>query len=73
MEIKPCKHLDYENDYHNCELKTHPDYPEVKYWYRTKEESGNPVRVQFCKKNYARINGIFDCYVDDEMPCYEPE
>ena len=72
MKLVPCKHLDYDGEYADCELRTcEPDFPEVKYWYRHKVVYPEaPRKVQFCKK-FGRINGIFQCYTG-EMPCYEP-
>ena len=72
MKLKPCRHLDYDTEYVDCELRScEPDFPEVKYWYRLNVPYENaPRRVQFCKLR-GRINGIFQCYTG-EMPCYEP-
>jgi hypothetical protein len=74
MEMKPCKHLDYDGNYHDCEIKTcSPHFPDVKYWHRNNAaEHGNPVKVQFCKKR-GRINGVFDCYNIGEMHCHEAD
>lgn len=73
MQLKPCKHLDHEGEYVNCELKDLPDdICQVKFWRRTEVPyKGAPVDVQFCKLR-GRMNGIFICYTG-EMPCYEPE
>ena len=72
MTMKPCKHLDYEGEYLNCEIKTcEPEYPEVRYWNRNKVPyEGAAIKVQFCKKR-GRVPGIFQCYNVGEMPCYE--
>ena len=72
MTMKQCKHLDYDGEYIDCELKTcEPHFPDVKYWHRNNPPyEGAPVKVQFCKKR-GRINGIFDCYNVGEMPCHE--
>lgn len=74
--MKPCKHLDYDGKYVDCEIVDLSDQfpkckPFVKHWKRLKAaEQGNPVNVQFCK-NRGRINGVFDCYNQGEMSCYE--
>lgn len=74
--MKPCKHLDYTGDYHDCAVKTcAPHHPEVRYWERgpTWTDGGsNPRNVQFCGAGRGRINGIFQCY-NGEMHCYEPK
>lgn len=77
--MKPCKHLDYETNYLDCKIITLNDFKiPVKYWERGKTwtegkcNEGNPKNVQFCKKR-GRINGIFQCYNEGEMSCYEPE
>lgn len=78
--MKPCKHLDYDGDYVDCEIKTcAPHFPEVRYWLRgavwTDNGPGqepNPAKVQFCKLR-GRINAIFDCYEPRTMGCYEVE
>jgi len=72
--MKPCIHLDYEENYTDCEIKTcAPHFPEVRYWERGKiwTDGGNPQKVQFCKDR-GRINEIFACY-NGEMSCYELE
>ena len=53
-----CKHLDYETEYIDCEIRTIE--PEGwKYWYRKVVVSEDcPRNVQFCKKR-GRINSIF--------------
>ena len=73
-----CKHLDYESNYRDCELKTIE--PEGwKYWERGpswtegKGNEGNPKKVQFCGAGRGRINGIFQCINVGEMSCYEPQ
>ena len=72
IQLKPCKHLDYNEDEYDAELRIYKDYPNVKYWYRTNIPFNDiPRNVQFCKK-YGRINGIFQCYTG-EMFCYETE
>jgi len=77
----PCKHLDYTTAYGpDIELRTcAPDFPEVRYWFRGARwtdngpgQKANPSAVQFCGKGRGRINGIFQCYLPGEMPCYEP-
>lgn len=78
--MQPCKHLDYESEYTDCQIKTcEPHYPEVKYWERGERwvknlpgEKDNPRNVQFCKLR-GRINSIFDCYQPGEMSCYEAD
>ena len=77
--MKPCKYLDYESDYRDCKLCTcAPHYPDVRYWRRGEiwtHENGeqvNPRDVQFCKKR-GRITGIFQCYNEGEMSCYEAQ
>lgn len=72
--MKPCKHLDYDGEYTDCQVKTcAPHFPDVRYWERGPvwTEGGNPRNVQFCKLR-GRINEIFACY-NGEMYCYEPE
>jgi len=72
MELIPCKNLDYDSDYIDCEIETGaPHYPDVKYWKRNNVPyEGAAVKVQFCKLR-GRINGIFDCYNVGEMSCHE--
>jgi hypothetical protein len=61
-----CRHLDYDNNYIDCELITIE--PEGwKYWERKK---ASPAKVQFCKLK-GRIDGIFACINKGEMDCYE--
>ena len=82
MELKPCKHLDYEDGKYcpDIELKDcAPHYPMVRYWHRGERwtnngpgEKPNPAKVQFCKQR-GRINGIFGCYTGETGHCYEPE
>jgi hypothetical protein len=70
--MKPCKHLDYNKEsYPSCELVEIKGFPcPVKHWKRTVVPyEGAPVNVQFCKR--GRINGIFQCYNQGEMHCYE--
>mgnify|MGYP001616149745 FL=1 len=74
--MRPCRHLDYTEDYTNCTIQTcAPDYPDVRYWLRggPGEIPPNPRKVQFCGAGRGRINGVFQCYCPGEMPCYEPE
>ena len=70
-----CKHLDYTVDkYEDCTIQTcAPDYPEVRFWLRGKRwtDGGNPAKVQFCGAGRGRINGVFQCYIRGELPCYE--
>jgi hypothetical protein len=76
--MKPCKHLNYtDGAYEDCEIKTlAPHYPQVRFWRRGErwtDGGNNPSDVQFCGQGRGRINGIFQCYNEGEMPCYEPE
>lgn len=73
MRLAPCKHLDYDESKYDAELRDcAPDFPHVKYWYRTNVPYEDaPRRVQFCKLR-GRVNGIFQCY-NGEMSCYEPD
>jgi len=78
--MKPCKHLDHESEFIACELRDiSQKFPNceggVKYWERVAphiEAEGLPRNVQFCKLR-GRINGIFACYNEGEMSCYEQE
>ena len=71
--MKQCKHLDYEGEYIDCEIKDcAPHFPGVRYWQRNNVPyEGAPVKVQFCKLR-GRINGIFQCHNEGEMLCHEP-
>ncbi len=71
--MKPCKHLDYEREYIDCEIRDlKPDYPDVRYWLRLNPPyAAAPTKVQFCKLR-GRINSIFDCYQKGPFFCYEP-
>ncbi len=76
--MKECKHLDYDDNYLDCEIIEVPDFScRVRYWERGARwtegpgNEGNPKKVQFCK-NRGRINGIFQCYNIGELSCYEP-
>jgi hypothetical protein len=78
--VTPCKHLDYtEGEYTDCEIVTLTGFScPVRYWRRgaTWTDNGpheppNPSNVQFCGAGRGRINSIFACYNDGEMPCYE--
>ena len=79
--MKACKHLDHdETKYPGCTLKEIEGFDcPVKYFERSEvwtHENGkqvNPRDVQFCEKGKGRINGIFQCYNEGEMPCYEAE
>ena len=67
--MKPCKHLDYETNFHQCRLVERCD---VRHWYRFGPlYEGAPRNVQFCKKR-GRINEILACYIPGEKHCYEP-
>lgn len=77
--MKPCKHLDFDVEKYGdaADLKEISGFPcLVKYWHRNERfappGSGNPVKVQFCGQGRGRINGIFQCYNEGEMSCYEP-
>jgi hypothetical protein len=80
--MKPCKHLDYDiKSYPSCKLITirKPAFNiEVKYWERNvseaelKEFPDTAIKVQFCKER-GRIKGIFQCYNENELSCYEVE
>ncbi len=82
MTMKACKHLDYTEEKYGPDITLEtcaPHYPEVKFWKRgpTWTDNGpnqkpNPSQVQFCGLGRGRINGIFQCYNEGEMPCYEP-
>lgn len=82
MELKPCKHLDYEDGKYDPDIELKdcaPYYPMVRYWHRGERwtnngpgEKPNPAKVQFCKQR-GRINGIFGCYTGETGHCYEPE
>jgi hypothetical protein len=68
-----CKHLDYENEYHNCHIET-IEPQGWKYWVRDNPPyDGAPVKVQFCGQGRGRINGIFQCINPGEMSCYEEQ
>lgn len=71
--MKPCRHLDYEENYIDCEIKDcSPHFENVKYWERKNPPYPDaPKKVQFCKLR-GRINEIFACY-NGEMSCYEPK
>lgn len=75
--MQPCKHLDFtEGKYTDCEIVEIEGFScQVKHWRRGDRwtEGGNPRDVQFCGAGRGRINGIFQCYNQGEMPCYEPE
>lgn len=72
VKMKPCKHLDYDEQYPGCEIiDLSPDYQNVKYWHRLiLPDEASPTKVQFCKR-FGRINGIFDCYQDGPFRCHE--
>jgi hypothetical protein len=77
--MKPCKHLDFSVERYGeaAELKELPGFScPVRYWERKPRfapDSSYPKNVQFCGQGRGRINGIFQCYNDGEMHCYEPE
>ncbi len=80
--MTPCKHLDYEQGKYGPDIALKdcsPDYPMVRYWLRGDRwtdngpgQTPNPAEVQFCQQGHRRITGIFQCYQQGEMPCYEP-
>lgn len=73
--MKPCKHLDHRTtEYPDCTLITLHNFScQVKHWRRNHVPfAGAPVDVQFCGAGRGRINGIFQCYNEGEMPCHEP-
>jgi hypothetical protein len=74
--MKACKHLDHDEAKYGetCELKTIDNMScPVKYWKRKEVPyEGAPVNVQFCGQGRGRINGIFNCYNEGEMSCYQP-
>ena len=76
--MKACKHLDYDGPYSDCEIVELTNFDcRVRYWKRGPAwtegplNEGNPENVQFCGQGRGRINSIFECYNDGEMPCYE--
>ena len=71
--MKACIHLDFnEEKYPDCELVTIKSFPacEVKHWHRPYATENK--NCQFCVDGLGRgrINGIFQCYNEGEMPCY---
>jgi len=65
MKFKGCKHLDYdESKYPTCKLTNL--YDDNFCWERPEGD-----KVQFCGQGRGRINGIFQCINDNEMPCFE--
>lgn len=81
--MKACKHLDYAEGKYGPDitLETLGGFAvPVRFWQRgsTWTDNGpgqkpNPRDVQFCGQGRGRINGIFQCYNEGEMHCYEPE
>jgi hypothetical protein len=74
--MKPCKHLDFNLATYGetCTLVTLPGFAcPVQHWRRNQVPyEGAPINVQFCGQGRGRINGIFQCYNEGEMSCYEP-
>lgn len=74
--MKPCKHLDFDKEKYggSCDLVQIDGFSvPVQHWKRrVVPYDGAPVNVQFCGKGRGRINGIFQCYNEGEMTCYEP-
>jgi len=75
--MNPCKHLDYNGEYINCEIVEITGFScRVRHWRRGTIwtdgplNEGNPKNVQFCKLR-GRIKGIFQCYNPGEMSCYD--
>lgn len=64
---KGCKHLDYTDHYHRCEVEN--AYDDNYYWKRLDEGD----KVQFCGAGRGRINGIFQCINKGEMSCFEEQ
>lgn len=80
--MRPCKHLDFDSDYTDCEIVEIPGFScRVRHWKRGNRwtepafegADPGPKNVQFCGQGRGRINGIFQCYNKGEMPCYDPE
>ncbi len=70
----PCKHLDHSAAYaESCELVQLEGFAvPVKHWRRKSVPyEGAAVNVQFCGEGRGRINSIFACYNEGEMPCYK--
>ncbi len=69
--MRACIHLDHNpENYPSCTLVTLDNFRvQVKHWRRSE---GSPQNVQFCGQGRGRINGIFQCYNEGEMSCYEP-
>lgn len=71
--MKACKHLDYTTEFIDCEIVEIGGFSTpVKYWQRNNPPYPEaPRNVQFCGQGRGRINGIFQCYNEGEMHCYE--
>lgn len=74
--MKPCKHLDFDESKYGqtCELVSISGFScPVQHWKRKYPPyEGAPINVQFCGQGRGRINGIFQCYNEGEMHCYDP-
>ena len=77
MKLCACKHLDFNEATYGeaAELRTLTDFEGVvvKYWKRRPHMLHNDAvsSVQFCGQGRGRINGIFQCYDESEMSCYQ--
>ena len=68
-----CKHLDYSDNYVDCEIVVLP-FEMGQHWRRNAPPyQGAPVNVQFCGQGRGRINGIFQCINEGEMGCFEKQ
>jgi hypothetical protein len=71
----PCKHLDHKTEYVDCKLVQINEFScPVKYWERQNVPyKGAAKNVQFCGLGKGRIDGIFQCYDESGMHCYQGE
>ena len=71
IKWKGCKRLDYdEKKYPACKLIK----KDIGWWWeRQNIIEGDPINVQFCGQGRGRINGIFQCINNGEMPCFEAQ
>ncbi len=68
--MEPCRHLDYDGPYSNCEVVEYEGCEcRVRYWKRGGQLEGNAINVQFCRQR-GRVNHIFTCYTGEEG-CYD--
>jgi len=64
--VKPCKHLNHDVARNEATIETAaPHYPDVRYWVH------DGRKVQYCKLR-GRIKGVFQCWQQGEMSCYDP-